>query len=79
MVSGSIEILLNSKCLRDYILKRSELVDGKTRFTPVNLLGGASSAAILYDMDGDGDKDILTIDEGASFWYEVSDPNECEV
>jgi hypothetical protein len=51
------------------------LLDG---FVAQKVLGGADSG-FLYDMDNDGDMDIVAIAEGITVWYELVDPDECAV
>lgn len=42
------------------------------------MLGGADTG-FLFDMDNDGDLDIVAIATGISLWYQLTDPDECMV
>lgn len=42
------------------------------------VLGGADTG-FLFDMDNDGDLDIVAIATGISLWYQLTDPDECKV
>jgi len=60
-LTGGVEILLNT---------------GEGKYVPQKVLGGADTG-ILFDMNNDGQLDIVCIATGISLWYQLGPPDAC--